>query len=38
MSVLTFDKVSYQYPGEDFTIIDELSFEVPPVPFAASSA
>ncbi len=33
MSVLTFDKVSYQYPGEDFDIIDGLSFEVQPGSF-----
>ena len=33
MSVLTFDKVSYQYPGEDFNIIDGLSFEVKPGSF-----
>lgn len=33
MSVLTFDKVSYQYPGEDFDIIDELSFDVSPGSF-----
>jgi len=28
MSVLTFDRVSYRYPGEDFDIIDGLSFEI----------
>ena len=28
MSVLEFDRVSYQYPGEDFDIIDRLSFSV----------
>ena len=28
MSVLTFDHVSYQYPGENFNIIDGLSFQV----------
>ena len=28
MSVLTFDHVSYQYPGESFNIIDRLSFQV----------
>ena len=33
MSVLSFDHVSYQYPGEDFDIIDELSFEVEPGSF-----
>jgi len=33
MSVLTFDKVSYQYPGEDFDIIDGLSFEIKPGSF-----
>ena len=33
MSVLAFDKVSYQYPGEGFDIIDGLSFEVKPGSF-----
>ena len=33
MSVLSFDHVSYQYPSEDFDIIDELSFEVEPGSF-----
>ena len=33
MSVLSFDHVSYQYPGEDFDIIDELSFDVEPGSF-----
>ena len=33
MSTLSFDRVSYQYPGEDFDIIDELSFEVQPGSF-----
>ena len=33
MSVLSFDHVSYQYPSEDFDIIDELSFEVAPGSF-----
>lgn len=33
MSALSFDRVSYQYPGEDFDIIDELSFEVQPGSF-----
>ena len=33
MSVLSIDHVSYQYPGEDFDIIDELSFEVEPGSF-----
>ena len=33
MSVLSFDHVSYQYPDEDFDIIDELSFEVEPGSF-----
>ena len=31
--MLEFDKVSYQYPGEDFDIIDELSFSVEPGSF-----
>ena len=30
MSILRFDNVSYQYPGEDFDIIDGLSFSVEP--------
>lgn len=30
MSILTFDRVSYQYPGEDFNIVDRLSFDVLP--------
>ena len=33
MSVLSFDNVSYQYPSEDFDIIDELSFDVEPGSF-----
>ena len=33
MSVLSFDRVSYQYPSEDFDIIDELSFDVEPGSF-----
>ena len=33
MSVLSFDHVSYQYPSEDFDIIDELSFDVEPGSF-----
>lgn len=33
MSMLTFDRVSYQYPGEDFDIIDGLSFDVKPGSF-----
>ena len=33
MSALSFDRVSYQYPGEDFDIIDDLSFEVQPGSF-----
>ena len=33
MSVRSFDHVSYQYPSEDFDIIDELSFEVEPGSF-----
>ena len=28
MSLLEFERVSYQYPGEDFDIIDDLSFSV----------
>lgn len=33
MSVLSLERVSYQYPGEDFDIVDELSFEVAPGSF-----
>ena len=33
MSILHFDNVSYQYPGEDFDIIDGLSFSVEPGSF-----
>ena len=33
MSILSFDKVSYQYPSEDFDIIDGLSFSVEPGSF-----
>lgn len=33
MSILSFDKVSYRYPGEDFDIIDRLSFSVDPGSF-----
>ena len=33
MSILCFDNVSYQYPGEDFDIIDGLSFSVEPGSF-----
>ena len=33
MSILDFDWVSYQYPGEDFDIIDQLSFSVAPGSF-----
>ena len=33
MSILRFDNVSYQYPGEDFDIIDNLSFFVEPGSF-----
>ena len=33
MSQLAFDHVSYQYPGEDFNIIDDLSFSVEPGSF-----
>ncbi len=33
MSELEFDHVSYQYPGEDFDIIDDLSFSVEPGSF-----
>ena len=33
MSILDFDRVSYQYPGEAFDIIDQLSFSVEPGSF-----
>jgi len=33
MSILRFDNISYQYPGEDFDIIDRLSFSVEPGSF-----
>ena len=33
MSLLEFDHVSYQYPSEDFDIIDDLSFSVEPGSF-----
>ena len=33
MSILRFDNVSYQYPGEDFDIIDGLSLSVEPGSF-----
>ena len=33
MSILRFDNVSYQYPGEDFDIIDGLTFSVEPGSF-----
>ena len=33
MSILSFDNVTYQYPGEDFDIIDRLSFSVEPGSF-----
>ena len=33
MSILRFDNVSYQYPGESFDIIDGLSFSVEPGSF-----
>ncbi len=33
MSILSFDNVSYRYPGEDFDIIDRLSFSVTPGSF-----
>ena len=33
MSILNFDNVSYQYPSEDFDIIDRLSFSVEPGSF-----
>ena len=33
MSILRFDNVSYQYPGESFDIIDDLSFSVEPGSF-----
>ena len=33
MSILEFERVSYQYPSEDFDIIDQLSFSVEPGSF-----
>jgi len=33
ISILRFDNVSYQYPSEDFDIIDRLSFSVEPGSF-----
>jgi len=33
MSLLEFDHVSYQYPGEEFDIVDDLSFSVEPGSF-----
>ena len=33
MSILSFDNVSYQYPGDDINIIDNLSFSVEPGSF-----
>ena len=33
MSQLEFEHVSYQYPSEDFDIIDDLSFSVEPGSF-----
>ena len=33
MSALAFEEVSYQYPSEDFDIIDRLSFQVEPGSF-----
>ena len=33
MSILEFEQVSYRYPGEDFNIIDRLSFSVEPGSF-----
>ena len=33
MSILDFNQVCYQYPGEDFDIIDQLSFSVEPGSF-----
>ena len=33
MSILSFDNVSYQYPSEDFDIIDQLTFSVEPGSF-----
>ena len=33
MSILEFERVSYQYPSEDFDIIDNLSFSVEPGSF-----
>ncbi len=31
--MLKFEQVSYQYPGEDFDIVDRLSFQVEPGSF-----
>lgn len=36
MSILSFDQVSFQYPSEDFDIIDRLSFSVEPGSFHLS--
>ena len=33
MSILSFDNVSYQYPGDSFNIVDNLSFSVEPGSF-----
>mgnify|MGYP003297596499 CR=1 FL=1 len=33
MSILSFDHVSYQYPGDSFNIVDDLSFHVQPGSF-----
>lgn len=33
MTALEFREVSYQYPSEDFDIIDKLSFQVEPGSF-----
>lgn len=36
--MLEFQNVSYQYPSEDFDIIDHLSFAVEPGSFHCTSA
>ena len=33
MMALEFDRVSYRYQGEDFNIVDQLSFQVEPGTF-----
>ena len=38
MKALEFDHVSYRYPGEDFSIVDNLSFALEQGPFTASLA